>query len=135
MPYIREIFKMAKVMITVDTDEGTVSATVNGKSVEDITSVSIYRMMDPYSKKQEPEVEVFINTSVKDEAGVKTYKSICAERSVGGRTAITLGTMKSEFDDFVMNPVISNLHPDGEYGEARASVKKAFSEIFNQRGR
>lgn len=132
MPYTREILKMAKVMIEVDTEEGTVSATVNGKAVDDVTSISVYKMIDPYSKKQEPEIEVYINSATKDEAGVKTYKSICAEKSVGGRTAITIGTIKSNFDDFVVNPVVREPQ-DGEYVEAKESVKKAFSGIFGSR--
>lgn len=123
---------MSKVMIEVDTDEGTVSATINGKKVDDVSSISIYKIVDPYSKKQEPEIECYINSHSKDSDGVKTYKSICAERSEAGRTAMAIGTMKSDYDDFLINPVVREKN-DGDYSEAAASVKRAFSSIFGAR--
>lgn len=120
---------MSKVMIEVDTEEGTITASVNGKKVDNVGSVSIYKMTDHYSKNQKTEVDVCINSFTKDEAGVKTITSICAEKSETGRAAIVCGTVKAEYEDFVVNP-FARENPTDEYSEAKASVKKVFSNIF-----
>ncbi len=125
---------MAKVNIVIDTDEATISATVNGKKVDNIMSINVYKSTDMYSKNQDSVVEVNINSMTKDENGVKTYTGICAEKSVAGRTALVTGTVKSEFDDFLINPVINVPHwAVSEYAEATNSVKRAFSNIFGSR--
>lgn len=129
MLYIRETSTMAKVMIEVDTEEGTVTAMINGKAVKDVQSISVY--VDNYNNKTE--VGCNIGTKTTDDSGVRTYTSICAEHSKDGIVALSLGTMRSEYDDFLINPVVKASQDDGEYAKGRESVKKAFSNIFGNR--
>lgn len=70
---------MAKVVMTVDTEEGTLDVSVNGKAVADVTRVSAW-MGKYYNEKDQlvPRCCVDINTANKDEDGVSTVTTIMA---------------------------------------------------------
>ncbi len=129
MLYIRETSTMAKVMIEIDTDEGSLAVRVNGKTVDNVQSVMV--TSDSYNNTTE--VGCSISTKSVDENGVRTYTNICAEHSKAGIAALALGTMRSEYDGFLVNPAAKASLDDGEYALARESVKKSFSNIFGNR--
>jgi ribosomal protein L11 len=70
---------MAKVVITVDTEAGTLEAKVNGKAVENVSRVSAW-MGQYYNEKDKlvPKCCVDINTHTKDDDGVSTHTTIMA---------------------------------------------------------
>lgn len=122
---------MAKVKIELDTEDGSLNVSINGKAVENVECVSVHRYTDSYRNK--PEVGCSISTKTVDDGGVRTYTNICAEQSVEGRTALRLGTTRSDFDDFLVNPVVKPDTDGAVYSEATANVKKVFSQIFGSR--
>jgi hypothetical protein len=123
---------MAKVIIELDTEDGSLTATINGKAVNDVESIMISRYNDDYKNK--PEIGCSISTKTINDDGVRTYTNICAEHSKSGRTALALGTLKTEFDDFVVNPVPAE-NKDNPYVDAKQTVAKQFSKIFGKKGR
>lgn len=131
MLYTREILKMAKVIVELDTEEGMLSVKINGKPVSDVESVMVGCYHDTI--KDENEVMCDICTKRVDAGGVRTYTRICAEQSKDGANALALGTVRSEYDGFLINPVSKASKDTGEYVEARKSVEKAFFNIFGNR--
>lgn len=64
---------MAKVNIEVDTESKAISVSVNGMSIENVQSVSIYK---PY---YDDEKMVHITTKKESEGDVETTQFICAK--------------------------------------------------------
>jgi len=116
---------MAKVVITVDTDEATIDATINGKTVDNIKSISVYKMVNMYSKDQESEVDVMISSSMEEEGGIKTVTHICCEKTTMGKLAVSLGGVKTEYEGFITNPKPSDKIDFSSAGKAaRDSLMK-----------
>lgn len=126
---------MAKVTINIDTAEGTLSASINGKAVENIEQVMAYVYKDGYSSKSKEMVGVNISTKTEDAEGVRTYTSICAKNSKEGIEAMKQGTTASKYDDFLVNPVPPKIDIPSEHTEVKEKIKSAFAGFFGNNGR
>lgn len=72
---------MAKITITIDTDENTLSGTIQGKEIQgDIQSVNVCRMdYSEYDRKREPELHWNIQVANETEGDdIKSYTNWCA---------------------------------------------------------
>lgn len=124
---------MAKVVITVDTETATLSASVNGKEVDNVKSVSVYKFVDSYTKNKTPEVDVSISSFTEEEDGVRKSMHICCEHSTAGKTAVSLGGAKAEFEGFVTNPVGESLSGN-DYSCAGKAVRDGLMKRFANGG-
>lgn len=84
---------MAIVTVTIDTDENTISANIDGKEVSEVTSVSAYNYEDYYNKNK-PRVSWNItskNSSENDDfSSYVNYCSATASVSRAGKVEISM---------------------------------------------
>lgn len=102
---------MAKFSIEVDTEANTLAVTVNGKKVNDVSSVSAY-CCESYDD-EGMEVHCNVNQSAKDETGLMTYTSMCASESREGAVASKAGKVKSkDFPELIVIASESQIQRD-----------------------
>lgn len=94
---------MAKVVITFDTQDKSLTATMDGKTVENLESASFYRGYNYDTSKSTDEFRCNLTTvEKKEDDGVSMYTQISAKQSAEGREAIAQGAGTYALnDDFV----------------------------------
>lgn len=115
---------MATVVITIDTEENTVTASIDGKEVADVTSVSAYKYEDYYNKNK-PKVSwnISANNSTGDD-DFSSYVNYCsATASVGRDGAVNIKLSGTK----VMEEVKAELSKD-VYEKARADISSYFDK-------
>lgn len=116
---------MAIVTITVDTEENTVAASIDGKEVADVSSASVYKYNDYYNKNK-PKVSwnISANNATGDD-DFSSYTNYCSA------TASVSNTGKVEI---VMNGVeLVNRLKAGLKEEVISKAKADISDYFEKR--
>jgi hypothetical protein len=94
---------MAKVNISVDTDNGQLSVELNGKKLSDVAGVSIYEWCGCEDEKT---YSIRLSTATKDDSGVNTYTEHVMECCVDEKER-TEAYIKSEIDGFLRKPELT----------------------------
>lgn len=121
---------MAKLVVSVDTETGELSATVNGVAVNDVENVYCFcydepKDMDDMEEGPEKCCSFSIMTMKKD-SGVNVRQTIYAKKTPEGREAIRLGGKDSDIPECVIDVSKSSR------GEAEDKLKQNVLKFLRQ---
>lgn len=117
MCFIKGIL-MAKVVVEVDTDAGTMDVSVNGKKVDTPQYFSSYMSKDYEGKAYAG----FSIETVKKEDGVTTRQMVCAKKSKEGELSMSLGGVDSDIPECVVDVTKASVREIDQ--NIKSSVKK-----------
>lgn len=81
---------MAKLKVEMDTEAKTMTVSIDGKTIDDVSNVSAYCYKD-YDDKEEMKYCFNVSTHTESDSGVRTYMNMCASKSPEGVESLALG--------------------------------------------